>query len=319
MKNEENNKSSDRSESLSKILSDANVSDKSLIQALVALGEATSKISLHLTNYVSHELAGSQNASGDDQLKLDILCDKAVFDCVRESGMYSTVASEETPEETPVGNGMYSLGCDPLDGSSIIDANFSVGSIFGIWPGNKLVGRTGREQVASAISLYGPRTVMCIAIPEIKKAIEVTLIDNRSAWYVSKEQIEIQPKGKIFAPGNLRATNDHPQYKELVDYWMTNRYQLRYSGGMVPDVYHICCKSKGIFTNVSSASSKAKLRLLYEVAPLGLIIECAGGVAMKEDEDKSVLDVVIDHCDKRLGVCFGSSEEVNKYKEIMFA
>jgi len=103
MKNEENNKSSDRSESLSKILSDANVSDKSLIQALVALGEATSKISLHLTNYVSHELAGSQNASGDDQLKLDILCDKAVFDCVRESGMYSTVASEETPEETPVG------------------------------------------------------------------------------------------------------------------------------------------------------------------------------------------------------------------------
>lgn len=108
-----------------------------------------------LQNYVEHTFAGSQNASGDEQLHLDIECDEAVFKAVRESGMYATVASEETPEETSVGNGIFSLGCDPLDGSSIIEANFSVGSIFGIWPGQKLLGRTGREQVAAAVSLYG--------------------------------------------------------------------------------------------------------------------------------------------------------------------
>mmetsp|Transcript_1350 Transcript_1350/g.1778 ORF Transcript_1350/g.1778 Transcript_1350/m.1778 type:complete len:320 (+) Transcript_1350:62-1021(+) len=307
-----------REKTLESILTESGVSERSLIQALVALGEATAEISLHLTNYVRHEFAGSQNASGDQQLELDIQCDKAVFDCVKASGVYATVASEETPEETTVGNGTYSLGCDPLDGSSIIDANFSVGSIYGIWPGTKLVGRTGRQQVAAAVSLYGPRTVMCIAIPEIEKAFEITLVNDRKEWYLSKEKVTIHPAGKIFAPGNLRATNDHSKYKALLEHWMTNRYQLRYSGGMVPDVYHIFSKSKGIFTNVSSSSAKAKLRLLYEVAPLGMIVECAGGKAIREDKDESVLDIVIDHCDQRLGVCFGGVDEVNIFKQFMF-
>lgn len=84
-------------------------------------------------------------------------------------------------------------------------------------------------------------------------------------------------------------------------------------------VYHILAKAKGIFTNVSSASAKAKLRLLYEVAPMGLIVETAGGVAIHEAEDKSVLDIEIEHTDHRLGVCFGSSEEVATYKKFMFS
>ena len=279
---------------------------------------ATANIAVHLTNYVDHAYAGSQNASGDDQLQLDIQCDEAVFRAVKESGVYATVASEETPEETKVGDGIYSLGCDPLDGSSIIDANFSVGSIYGIWPGSKLVGRTGREQLASAVALYGPRTVLCIALAEPKCAFEVTLVQNRMEWQVSRDSIQIQPSGKVFAPGNLRATNDHEQYGKLVQHWMAERYQLRYSGGMVPDVYHILAKSKGVFTNVSSATAKAKLRLLYEVAPMGLIVECAGGEAIFEAEDKSVLDITIDHTDHRVGVCFGGKAEVDKYREFMF-
>ena len=84
-------------------------------------------------------------------------------------------------------------------------------------------------------------------------------------------------------------------------------------------VYHIFAKSKGIFTNVSSASAKAKLRLLYEVAPLGLIVETAGGVAIHEKEDKSVLDITIEHTDHRLGVCFGGKDEVETYKKFMFS
>jgi sedoheptulose-bisphosphatase len=271
-----------------------------------------------LTNYVEHNLAGSQNLSGDEQLELDIHCDEAVFHAVRESGAYSTVASEETPEETSVGNGPYSLGCDPLDGSSIIDANFSVGSIYGIWPGTTLLGRTGREQVAAAVALYGPRTLLCIALHATKNVFEITLVRNRSEWEVSRPDIHIQPRGKVFAPGNLRATTDHSRYNALVQYWITNHYQLRYSGGMVPDVYHIFAKSKGVFANVSSDTSKAKLRLLYEVAPLGLIVECAGGSAIDEGSDQSVLDIEIDHADHRMGVCFGSTEEVEKYKEFMF-
>lgn len=80
----------------------------SLCKALVALGEATAHIAVHLQDYVNHAFAGSQNASGDDQLQLDIHCDEAVFEAVRASGVYSTVASEETPQETTVGDGPFS-------------------------------------------------------------------------------------------------------------------------------------------------------------------------------------------------------------------
>ena len=227
-----------RMTSLERILTDTyGVEDKSLVAAIVALGEATAHIAFHLTNYVEHNYAGSQNLSGDEQLELDIHCDEAVFSAVKESGVYSTVASEETPQETSVGTGPFSLGCDPLDGSSIIDANFSVGSIYGIWPGSTLVGRTGREQVAAAVALYGPRTLLCIALAESKQVFEVTLVRNRSEYEVSRSTITIQPNGKIFAPGNLRATTDHKEYNALLQYWLEHRYQLRYSGGMVPGTY----------------------------------------------------------------------------------
>ena len=73
-----------------------------------------------------------------------------------------------------------------------------------------------------------------------------------------------------------------------------------------------------MFSNVSSEKARAKLRLLYEVAPLGLVVECAGGATTHEAYDGSVLDCKIDDLDRRLGVCFGSSEEVAIYKKFMF-
>mmetsp|Transcript_1638 Transcript_1638/g.2347 ORF Transcript_1638/g.2347 Transcript_1638/m.2347 type:complete len:366 (+) Transcript_1638:150-1247(+) len=327
-----------RTTSLSAILKSPQygVHDDNLVKAICALGEATAHIAVLLMNYVEHTYAGTQNNSGDDQLHLDIDCDNAVFNALRQSGVFVIAASEETPVETNVlrnddGNNstdedkMFSVGFDPLDGSSIIDANFSVGSIFGIWPGKGVLNRTGREQVASAISVYGPRTTLCIALPAASTStgkpivLEVTLVQDRHGWELSREEITIEATGKVFAPGNLRATNDNAQYNALVQHWISNRYTLRYSGGMVPDVYHIFAKSKGVFSNVSSEKAQAKLRLLYEVAPIGLIVECAQGVTTHETIDQSVLDIPIHDLDQRLGVCFGSAEEVAIYKKFMMS
>lgn len=327
-------KEQNRVATLTDILTDQyKVKDANLVKALVSLGEASTSITDLLTNYVSHTYAGTQNQSGDDQLDLDIDCDKACFAAIRKSGVFSIAASEETPVETDVSckgqqsqskGSCFSLGFDPLDGSSVIDANFSVGSIFGIWPGTGVLNRTGREQVASAVTLYGPRTTLCIALPSASTALgkdavlEVTLTKVETVWEVSRDCIAIKASGKVFAPGNLRASNDNEQYNALIQHWISERYTLRYTGGMVPDVYHIFAKSKGVFTNVSSSKAKAKLRLLYEVAPMGLIVECAGGLTTHEAYDRSVLDEKIDDLDKRLGVCFGSSEEVGIYKRFMF-
>lgn len=329
-----------RDESLTEILISKGVEEVNLISAIVSLGEATTHIAAILQNYVDHTYVGTQNSSGDDQLHLDIDCDNACFRAIRESGVFAVAASEETPEETDVstpamkkgedGDGpWYSVGFDPLDGSSIIDANFSVGSIFGIWPGKGLLGRTGREQAASAVSVYGPRTTLILALPSKTRSggdstvgditFEVTLVKDRSLWELSRAEVVLAPSKKVFAPGNLRATNDNPKYDALVKHWIQDRYTLRYTGGMVPDVYHMFAKSGGVFSNVSSEKARAKLRLLYEVAAMGLLVECAGGETTHEFEDKSVLDIVVDDLDKRLGVCFGSKNEVEKYKQFMFS
>jgi len=324
-----------RVSSLSCILKEKyEVSNEKLIMAIVALGEATTSVSNILSNYVDHSYAGTQNSSGDDQLKLDIECDKAVFAAIRTSEVYCIAASQETPVETDVSgssyhtpsqkNDMFSIGFDPLNGSSIIDANFSVGSIYGVWPGKGVLHRSGREQVASAVALYGPRTTLCIALPSNSTnldrdiVLEVTLINNRTEWLLSRDSITIKPYGKTFAPGNLCATNDNERYNALVQHWIKERYTIRYTGGMVPDVYHIFTKMQGVFSNVSSVKARTKLKLLYEVAPIALIVECAGGVTTHESYDGSVLDVKISDLDKRLGVCFGSSGEVEKYKKFMF-
>mmetsp|Transcript_19845 Transcript_19845/g.60130 ORF Transcript_19845/g.60130 Transcript_19845/m.60130 type:complete len:362 (-) Transcript_19845:286-1371(-) len=324
-----------------------NIDDK-LIKVLSAIAKGTFLIARKLRVSSGDAKVGKHNLFGDDQLEVDVATDEIIFAMLRQCGAVATAASEETPDETALGGDGYSVGFDPLDGSSVIPANFAVGSIFGVWPGSHLLNRTGREQHAAAMSVYGSRTSIAMALgAEVTGgdpvAFELTLHEDTLAvehhcvvvseadqitWLVSKEKFEVAPAGKVFAPGNLRATADNERYAELVNYWISNRYTLRYTGGMMPDVYHILIKGKGVFSNVASASAKAKLRLLYEVAPIGFIMECAGAVTctvpkVQADSDDpeeamSVLDVPIDHLDRRLGACFGGAEEVAYYRKVMF-
>ncbi|KAF5195513.1 Fructose-1,6-bisphosphatase class [Thalictrum thalictroides] len=130
--------------------------------------------------------------------------------------------------------GGFSVAFDPLDGSSIVDTNFTVGTIFGVWPGDKLTGVTGRDQVAAAMGIYGPRTTYVIALKDIPGTHEFLLLDE-GKWQHVKDTTEIG-EGKMFSPGNLRATFDNPDYAKLIDYYVKEKYTLRYTGGMVPDV-----------------------------------------------------------------------------------
>jgi sedoheptulose-bisphosphatase len=115
-------------------------------------------------------------------------------------------------------------------------------------------------------------------------------------------------EGKMFSPGNLRATFDNPAYEKLINHYITEKYTLRYTGGMVPDVFQIIVKEKGVFTNITSPSSKAKLRILFEAAPIGLLIENAGGASSMEG--KSILDIPIEAYDQRTQIMYGSKGEI---------
>ncbi|KAK9077932.1 hypothetical protein SSX86_001989 [Deinandra increscens subsp. villosa] len=290
--------------------------DKGLIRLLISMSEAIRTIAFKVRT-ASCGGTACVNSFGDEQLAVDMLADKLLFDALSHSHFCKYACSEEVPELQDMGGpveGGFSVAFDPLDGSSIVDTNFTVGTIFGVWPGDKLTGVTGRDQVAAAMGIYGPRTTYVLALKGVPGTHEFLLLDE-GKWQHVKETTEIS-EGKMFSPGNLRATFDNPDYDKLINYYVKEKYTLRYTGGMVPDVNQIIVKEKGVFTNVISPTTKAKLRLLFEVAPLGLLIENAGGYS--SDGTKSVLDKVIVNLDDRTQVAYGSLNEIIRFEETLY-
>eukprot|EP00271_Cylindrocystis_brebissonii_P005390 TRINITY_DN173_c0_g1_i1.p1 TRINITY_DN173_c0_g1~~TRINITY_DN173_c0_g1_i1.p1 ORF type:complete len:393 (-),score=103.87 TRINITY_DN173_c0_g1_i1:591-1769(-) len=302
-------------DSLEEFLSKA-TTDKGLARLMVCMGEALRTIAFKVRT-ASCGATACINTFGDEQLAVDLLADKLLFEALRFSHVCKYACSEEEPQLKDMGGpveGGFSVAFDPLDGSSIVDTNFTVGTIFGVWPGDKLTGVTGRDQVAAAMGVYGPRTTYVLTVAGFPGTHEFLLMDD-GKWLHVKETTTIG-EGKLFSPGNLRATFDNPEYEKLINYWVGEKYTLRYTGGMVPDVNQILVKEKGVFCNASSPSTVAKLRLLFEVAPLGLLVEQAGGYS--SDGFKSVLDRVVVETDDRTQVCYGSKVEVQRFEEYLY-
>eukprot|EP00798_Chlamydomonas_sp_ICE-L_P007980 gene7980-1197_t len=288
--------------------------DPKLRMLLSSMGEAMRTIAFKVRT-ASCAAQGCLNSFGDEQLAIDLLADKLLFEALKYSHVCSFACSEEVPEPLPMGGEGFSVAFDPLDGSSIVDTNFSVGTIFGVWPGDKLVGVSGRDQAAAGMGVYGPRTVYVVAVKGFPGTHEFLLMDD-GKWVHVKETTEIG-EGKMFAPGNLRATMDNPEYEKLINYYLQEKYTLRYTGGMVPDVFQILVKEKGVFTNVTSPTTKAKLRILFEVAPLALMVEQAGGASSGDGRPISALDIMVNEHDQRTQVCFGSVGEVKRFEEFI--
>ena len=254
---------------------------------------------------------------GDVQLGVDMLADQLLWDTCRNEPLIKTAASEEEPEVREMhAQGQFCICWDPLDGSSIVDNNWAVGTIIGVWPSaTGIIGATGRDQVASLVANYGPRTTVYVTLDDGVYEFTHGAKGAGGGWLCSRDgaDVRIQANSKVFAPANLRATQELPSYGELVHYWTANRYTLRYTGGLVPDVCQQFTKRQGVFANPSSPSSPAKLRLAFEAAPLGLLVERAGGKTSDGVSGGSILDVPIYAIDQRSPICLGSSNEVDRF------
>ncbi|KAJ8601581.1 hypothetical protein CTAYLR_005240 [Chrysophaeum taylorii] len=262
---------------------------------------------------------GSANTFGDVQLTVDVIADEIMWETCRNSAVVLEGASEEEPEIKECNpDGQFVVCWDPLDGSSIVDNNWAVGTIVGIWDkATGLIGATGRDQVTSIVALYGPRTTVLVALDDGVYEFTYGAEGQEADWICSRARVKISPDCKIFAPANMRAAQDLPGYKELLDHYMENRYTLRYSGGLVPDVYQQFTKQQGVFSNPTSPASPAKLRLAFEAAPFGNLVEKAGGLTSDGVSGGSVLDVVINAVDQRTALCIGSTNEVERFNEMI--
>ena len=167
-----------------------------------------------------------------------MISDQILWEACRVSSVIREGASEEEPAVRNMdeeGTGEFTVCWDPLDGSSIIDNNWAVGTMIGVWPKSTgLIGATGRDQVTSVIALYGPRTTVLVALDD--GVYEFTygaipegsnLDPKETPWICTRHEIKISEDSKIFSPANLRSAQDLPGYQKLVNYYMTQRYTLR--------------------------------------------------------------------------------------------
>ncbi|GAA9350181.1 class 1 fructose-bisphosphatase [Helicobacter pylori] len=209
-----------------------------------------------------------ENSSGDTPIKADLALDKFLEENFLSLENVKSVFSEE--KETPVTkeNGSYLIAYDPLDGSSVMEANFLVGTIIGVYEKDYKV----QNLVASLYVVFGHKIELMVALEEV----------YRYAFYQNKfnfiETIVLENKGKIIASGGNQKDFSLGLKKALEEFFAEN-YRLRYSGSMVADVHHVLVKKGGMFSY-----PQKKLRKLFEVFPLALMVEKAKGEAFYFDK-----------------------------------
>ncbi|KAF2016372.1 carbohydrate phosphatase [Aaosphaeria arxii CBS 175.79] len=256
---------------------------------------------------------GTANAFGDDQLNVDVIAEDILRDAIASCPSIRTASSEEDPVEKAVQH-KHRDGATPHANAG----DEVVGAIIGIWRGESALNSDpSTQQIGAILGVFGPRTTAVVALrvpgTGVDVCFEVAVSDGASEFPVVRPSIKLDDapfKTRYFAPANLRAAGEEPRYMALLNHFIENRYTLRYCGGLVPDIVHALVKGHGVYVSPVTATSKAKLRRLYELAPIALIMECAGGMAVDASDGKNVLERQIGDTDERAGLICGTKEEV---------
>ncbi|QPG73786.1 Fructose-1,6-bisphosphatase [Brettanomyces nanus] len=269
-------------------------------------------------------LYGSTNSSGDDQKKLDVIGDEIFINAMKASGNVKVVVSEEQEDliifEHSQGN--YAVCCDPIDGSSNLDAGVSVGTIFAIYkllPGStgsiKDVLRSGKELVAAGYTMYGASSHMMLTTGY---GVNGFTLDTELG-----EFILTHPDLKIPNTRHIYAINEgyYSYWPEQVQKYVMSlkrsqpedgkAYKLRYIGSMVADIHRTLLYG-GVFGYPADSHAKSgKLRMLYECFPMAWLMEQAGGLAVDDKGDR-ILDKTPKRIHERSGIWLGSKGEIEK-------
>lgn len=248
----------------------------------------------------------NENSTGDTQLKLDIASDEIIEEIFATIPSIKAIVSEEQESIVDLNEkGEYLIAYDPLDGSSLVDVNLSVGSIYGIYK-NEF---NAENIIASVYVVFGPRVEMVVALDNCVKMYR--LIHGEFKYI---QDIKLNSKGNLNAPGSTQNCWA-PYHKQMIEDIFNDGYRLRYSGGMVPDLHQILLKGGGLFSYPGTTDRpKGKLRQLFEVFPFALTYEFAGGGAI--DGLKRVLEVETTHIHDTTPCFFGSNEEVNRVLKV---
>ncbi|MDA3046080.1 class 1 fructose-bisphosphatase [Campylobacter sp. VBCF_06 NA8] len=258
--------------------------------------------------YADFGYASTQNSTGDTQLKLDVLSDMIIEREFRGVECVKALISEEKEEMLSINeNGKFIVAYDPLDGSSLVDVNFAVGSIFAIYEGE-----ISPSSLRGAVySVYGPRIELCVCLGDTPKLYRL----GRDGKFAFAKELVLNEKGKLNATGaTQKGWSD--THRVLVRTLFDEGYRLRYSGAMVSDLHQILLKGGGLFSYPATSDHPAgKLRMAFEVLPFAYIYERAGG-ATSDGKNNSLLELEISKIHQTTPCFFGSKYEISKMHEI---
>ncbi|MDY7022991.1 MAG: class 1 fructose-bisphosphatase [Cyanobacteriota bacterium] len=262
---------------------------------------------------------GSVNVQGEEVKQMDLYANSVFISVFKQSGLVCRLASEEMenpyyiPENCPLGR--YTLLYDPLDGSSNLDTNLNVGSIFSLrqQEGNDEDGKAsdllqpGRKQLAAGYILYGPSTIL---VYTIGTGVHMFTLDpSLGEFILADENIKVPDHGPVYSVNEGNFWQWDESIRDYIRYVHRHEgYTARYSGALVGDIHRILYQG-GVFLYPGTLKKpEGKLRLLYESAPMAFIMEQAGGRAGTGSQE--IMDVMPNKLHQRTPLVMGSKEDV---------
>ena len=269
--------------------------------------------------------AGTDNVQGEAQKKLDVIANDVLLEANEWGGYLAAMASEEMDDPQQIPNrfpkGEFLLTYDPLDGSSNIDVNVSVGTIFSVLrcpegvtnPDEKAFLQPGTKQVAAGFAVYGPSTILVLTVGN--GVVGFTLDRDLGSWVMTEPKIEIPADTQEFAINMSNMRNWPQPVKRYIDECLAGKtgprgkdFNMRWVASMVADVYRILSRGGVFMYPTDSKYTEGRLRLLYEANPMSFIVEQAGGAAINGTQ--RIMEVQPTKLHQRQGVILGSKNEV---------
>ncbi|MDH1698987.1 class 1 fructose-bisphosphatase [Acinetobacter johnsonii] len=267
--------------------------------------------------------AQHENVQGEEQKKLDVISNDYLIDALKVHPQVSGLASEELDEFTPAQeNGKYLVLFDPLDGSSNIDINMCVGTIFSILPAKNAVTQAedfmqaGNQQVAAGYVLYGPSTMLALTVGA--GTVFFTFDPETQQFLLTSENIQVAADTKEYAINASNQRHWENPVKRYIEELLAGKtgprekdFNMRWVACMVGDIHRILCRS-GIFMypyDLKDPKKAGRLRLMYEANPMSMLIEQAGGASTTGRV--RILDIEPTDLHQRVPVIIGSKNEVD--------
>ena len=294
------------------------------------VARACKRISYEVSKGALGDILGSadtENIQGEVQKKLDVISNEILLEANEWGGHLAAMASEEMESIHPIPNrypkGEYMLLFDPLDGSSNIDVNVSIGTIFSVLKAPEGMGepteqaflQPGTSQVAAGYAVYGPQTMLVLTTGNGVHCF--TLDREMGSWVLTQSNMQIPTSTKEFAINMSNKRHWHPPVQRYVDEMLAGKtgargkdFNMRWIASMVADVHRILNRG-GVFmypADLRDPAQPGKLRLMYEANPMAMIVEQAGGAAT--DGVNRIMEIPPSKLHQRVPVFLGSKEEV---------